>query len=59
VGVIPYRVEDFRKRLDLLEKEIVHLNGQEKKAAVKEYHRLLHLCNIECQIDEPIYIQRS
>jgi hypothetical protein len=52
-------VEKLRKRLDYLEKEIVHLKGEDKKAASKEYFRLLHLCKKECQVDEPIYINHS
>ena len=59
MGTIRSRVEKLRKRLDFLEKEIVHLKGEEKKAAAKEYFRLQHLCNRDCQIDEPIYINRS
>lgn len=59
MDVVPSKMEDLRKQLDLLEKEIVHLKGQEKKNVVKEYHRLLHLCNKKCQVDEPIYIDRS
>ena len=56
---MPSKVEDFRKQLDLLEKEILHLKGEEKKAAAKEYFRILHICNKECQDDEPIYINHS
>jgi hypothetical protein len=56
---MPFRIEKLRKQLDLLEKEILHLKGEEKKAVVKEYFRLLHLCKKHCQVDEPIYIKHS
>ena len=52
------RVDKLRKEFDLLEKKIIHLKGKKKKDAVKEYFRILTLCNKECQIDEPIYIDR-
>ena len=52
-------VDKLKNELYLLEKRIIHMKGNEKKRAVKEYHRLLHLCKKECQIDEPIYIARS
>ena len=56
---MPSGVEELRKRLDFLEKEIVHLKGEEKKAVVKEYYKLLHLCKKDCQVDESIYINHS
>jgi hypothetical protein len=53
------KVEALRKRIAFLEKEIIHLKGEEKTAASKEYFKLLHQCKKECQTDEPIFIDRS
>ena len=42
----------------LIEEETVYFTGKKRAIARKKYRRLLRLCGKNCQVDEPIYIDR-
>ncbi|MBN1784488.1 MAG: hypothetical protein JW815_01980 [Candidatus Bathyarchaeota archaeon] len=56
--------EDDRKgaiklAVTLIEKETVYFTGKRRILARKKYRALLKLCGNNCQVDEPIYLERS
>ncbi len=50
--------EELKSRIELLEKEILHLRGRKRAEARMEYLRLLKSCGKECGLEEPIYLRR-
>jgi hypothetical protein len=46
-------------RIALMEKEILHLTGNERDKARDEYHKLLKSYSKECGLEEPIYLTRA
>jgi hypothetical protein len=50
--------EELESRIELMEKEILHLKGRKRAEARMEYLRLLKSCGKECGLEEPIYIRR-
>jgi hypothetical protein len=52
------RNEDLKSRIELLEKELLHLKGRRRDEARTEYLRLLKSCGKEFGLEEPIYLMR-
>ena len=52
------RKEELKSRIELMEKEILHLKGRKRVEARIEYLRLLKSYGKECGLEEPIYIRR-
>jgi hypothetical protein len=52
------RSKELKTRIELLEKELLQLNGKERTEARTEYLKLLKTCGKEFGLDEPIYIRR-
>jgi hypothetical protein len=52
------RIKELKTRIELLEKELLHLKGRERIEARTEYLRLLQSCGKEFGLDEPIYFTR-
>ena len=48
--------EDLKSRIELLEKELLHLKGRERHDVRIEYLRLLKSCGKEVDLEEPIYL---
>jgi hypothetical protein len=49
----------MKKRIELMEKEILSLAGNERVKVIKEYQNLLRSYSKECGLEEPIYIIRA
>lgn len=49
----------IRLAIELLEKETVYFTGKKRTLARKKYRALLRACGKDCQIDEPMYLERS
>lgn len=45
--------------VSLIEKETVYFIGKRRTLAREKYRTLLRMCGKNCQIDEPIYLERS
>ena len=52
------RNEELKSRIELMEKEILHLKGRKRAEVRMEYLRLLKSYGKECGLEEPIYIRR-
>ena len=50
--------EELKSRIELMEKEILHLKGRKRAEVRMEYLRLLKSYGKECGLEEPIYIRR-
>jgi len=50
--------EELKSRIELMEKEILHLKGSKRAEVRMEYLRLLKSYGKECGLEEPIYIKR-
>lgn len=44
--------------VDLMEKEILYFTGKRKAIARRKYLTLLKMCGKNCQLEEPIYLNR-
>ena len=53
------RKHELKMRIALMEKEILHLTGDERAKARNEYHKLLKSYSKECGLEEPIYLART
>jgi hypothetical protein len=53
------RKEASRLAVSLIEKETVYFTGKKRTLARKKYRALLRVCGKNCQLDEPIYLERS
>jgi hypothetical protein len=53
------RKEAGRLAVSLIEKETVYFTGKKRTLARKKYRALLRVCGKNCQLDEPIYLERS
>jgi hypothetical protein len=51
--------EAQKAEIEIMEKEIVYFRGRKRERARKAYLRLLRSCGKNCNLDEPIYLQRS
>ena len=51
--------EAIKLAVTLIEKETVYFTGKRRTLARKKYRTLLRICGKNCQIDEPIYLERS
>ena len=51
--------QELKSRIDMMEKEILNLTGNERDKAVIEYHKLLKSYSKECGLEEPIYLIRA
>ena len=49
----------IRVAVELIEKETVYFTGKKRTLARKKYRALLRVCGKKCQIDEPVYLERS
>jgi hypothetical protein len=52
------RTEELKNRIELLEKELLHLTGRERAEARTEYLKLLKSCGKESGLEDPIYFTR-
>jgi hypothetical protein len=43
----------------MMEKEIVYFKGKKRERVRRAYLRLLQSCGKNCNLEEPIYLQRS
>jgi hypothetical protein len=50
--------KEVKSRIELMEKEILHLKGRKRTEARMEYLRLLKSCGKECGLEDSIYIRR-
>ena len=50
---------DLKSQIDLMEKEILNLTGNERVQARIEYQKLLKFYSKECGLEEPIYLIRA
>ena len=50
---------NLKSRIDLMEKEILNLTGNERAQARTEYQKLLKSYSKECGLEEPIYLIRA
>jgi hypothetical protein len=51
--------EAIKLAVTLIEKETVYFTGKKRTRARKKYRALLRSCGKNCQLDEPIYLERS
>lgn len=51
--------QEIKQLIELMEKEILNLTGNERTKARREYHKLLKAYSKECGLEEPIYIIRA
>ena len=51
--------EAIKLAVTLVEKETVYFTGKRRTLAREKYRTLLRICGKNCQIDEPIYLERS
>jgi len=56
---LPKEKQNLKKRIELMEKEILSLAGNERIKAITEYQNLLRSYSKECGLEEPIYIIRA
>jgi len=56
---LPKEKQNLKKRIELMEKEILSLAGDERIKARTEYQNLLRSYSKECGLEEPIYIIRA
>lgn len=56
---MPKDKKNLKKRIELMEKEILSLAGNERAKAIIEYQNLLRSYSKECGLEEPIYIIRA
>lgn len=53
------QTRDLKSRIELMEKEILSLKGNERVKARIEYNKLLKSYSKECGLEEPIYLKRA
>lgn len=46
------------KRIELMERDILHFKGEKRLEAKKEYFRLLITNSKNCGLEDPIYLKR-
>jgi hypothetical protein len=56
---LPKEKKNLKKRIELMEKEILSLAGDERVKAVIKYQNLLRSYSKECGLEEPIYLIRA
>ena len=50
---------NLKSRIEMMEKEILNLTGNERAQARTEYQKLLKSYSKECGLEEPIYLIRA
>ncbi|MCJ7722460.1 hypothetical protein MUO98_08680 [Candidatus Bathyarchaeota archaeon] len=53
------RRQDLKSRIELMEKELLSLKGNDRVKVAIEYHKLLKSSSKECGLEEPIYLIRA
>ena len=53
------RKQYLKSRIEMMEKEILSLTGNDRAKAAIKYHKLLKSCSKECGLEEPIYLTRA
>jgi len=53
------RKQKLKSRIELMEKELLSLKGNDRAKVALEYHKLLKSCSKECGLEEPIYLIRA
>ena len=53
------RKKAIKLAVKLIEKETVYFTGKRRNLARKKYQTLVRLYGKNCQLDEPIYLERS
>ena len=52
-----HRDEAMKKKIEIMEKEILYLKGKKREKAKKAYYKPLQECGVRCGLDESIYIK--